>query len=126
MRTDPPAEPGRPDASGAVPSGIDSPCTRFFVSKTPSGNVLLVNNDHKFSRTNMTVYLSEDDGKTWKYKRCIDTYPNISYPDVDFYNGIIYLVYDKNRIPNGKIMFTSFTEDDIKNPDYIFELNCIN
>ena len=112
--------------SKAVPSGIDNPNTRFFISRTPLGNVLLVNNDHKFSRTNMTVYLSEDDGKTWKYKRCIDTSPNTSYPDVDFYDGRVYLVYDKNRVPNGKIMFVSFTEDDIKNPDYIFEPDCIN
>ena len=40
-------------------SGIDSPNTRFFVSRTPSGRILLVNNDHREKRTNMTVYLSE-------------------------------------------------------------------
>ncbi len=112
--------------SQTLPSGIDNPNTRFFVAKTPSGNVLLVNNDHRFQRTNMTVYLSEDDGKTWKYKRLIDASLNISYPDVDFYDGRIYLIYDKERVQSGKILFTSFTEDDIKNPDYTFEINCIS
>ena len=112
--------------SCTVPSGIDSPNTRFYVSKTPSGNVLLVNNDHRYDRTNMTIYLSEDEGKTWKYKRCIDTSDNISYPDVDFYNGRIYLIYDKGRLPDGEILFLTFTEDDIKNPDYTFEINCIS
>ena len=112
--------------SRATSSGIDSPNTRFFVSKTPSGNVLLINNDHKFRRTNMTIYLSEDDGHTWKYKRCIDTSSNVSYPDVDFFEGRIYLIYDRERLPKGEILFTSFTEDDIKNSDYEFEIECIS
>jgi len=110
----------------SISSGIASPNTRFFVATLPSGSVLLINNDNKIQRTNMTVYLSEDDGKTWKYKRLLDSSPNTSYPDVDFYNGRIYLIYDKERLPNGKILFTSFTEDDIKNPDYEFEINCIS
>ena len=112
--------------SDAVPSGIDSPNTRIYVSRTPSGNILLVNNDHKLTRTNMTIYLSEDDGITWKYKKCIDTSSNVSYPDVDFHNGRIYLIYDKDRMPKGEIIFTSFTEDDIKNPDSEFKIDCIS
>lgn len=45
----------------------------------------------------MTLYLSEDDGATWKYKRCVDTRNNISYPDADFHDGKIYLSYDRER-----------------------------
>ena len=112
--------------SETISSGIDNPNTRFFVAKTPTGNVLLINNDHKFKRRNMTVYLSKDDGKTWKYKRCIDSSMGLSYPDVDFYDGKIYLMYDKERWPKGEILFTSFTEEDIKNPDYRFEITCIS
>lgn len=94
-------------------SGIDSPNTRFYVSRTPSGKVLLVNNDDKTERKNMTLYLSEDDGKTWKYKRRIDKRDGISYPDVDFYGEKIHLVYDRERTGAKEILFASFTEADI-------------
>jgi hypothetical protein len=45
-------------------NGIVNPNTRLYVGRTPSGRVLLVNNDDNRQRINMTVYLSEDDGST--------------------------------------------------------------
>jgi len=99
----------------AALSGIDSANTRFFVSHTPSGRLLLVNNDDRTVRKNMTLYLSEDDGLTWKYKCCIDTRTSISYPDVDFFQDRIYLTYDRERTGAKEILFTSFTEADIIN-----------
>ncbi len=104
----------------AKPNGIDSPNTRLFLARTPAGRVLLVNNDHRKSRCRMTVYLSEDDGLTWKYKRCIDGRDNLSYPDADFYDGRIYLTYDRGRTGEREILFLSFTEDDIMNEDHLF------
>jgi len=95
------------------PSGIVSPSTRFFVSRTPTGRILLVVNDHPKERTNMTAYLSEDDGVTWKYKRCLDTRKNLSYPDADFHDGKIYLTYDRERTGAKEILLLSFTEEDI-------------
>lgn len=103
----------------AVLSGIDSPNTRFFVSRTPSGNVILINNDDRIMRCKMTVYLSEDDGETWKYKKCIDFRGGTSYPDADFYDGRIYMTYDCCRVSEREILFLSFTEEDIKNPDCV-------
>lgn len=105
----------------AVQSGIDSPDTRFYVARTPTSRILLINNDAKDSRSNMTVYLSEDDGETWKYKRCIDPRDALSYPDADFHGGRIYLTYDRGRTTDKEILFMSFTEEDIMNPDYTFE-----
>ncbi|MBQ9115979.1 MAG: exo-alpha-sialidase, partial [Clostridia bacterium] len=67
-------------------------------------------------RTNMTVYLSEDDGATWKYRKCIDSRPSLSYPDADFCDGRIYLTYDRERTGAKEILFTSFTEEDIISP----------
>ena len=69
----------------------------------------------------MTVYLSEDDGVTWKYKRLIDDRNNLSYPDVDFFDGKIYLTYDRERTGAKEILFLCFTEDDIMNDSYVFE-----
>lgn len=99
--------------SEAQLSGIDAPNTRFFVSRTPSGRVLLIHNDDREDRKNMTLSLSEDDGKTWKYHLCIDTRNHISYPDADFYNGRIYLTYDRERTGAKEILFASVTEEDI-------------
>lgn len=110
-------------------TNIESPDTRIFVARTPSGRILLVNNDSSKSRCNMCVYLSEDDGANWKYKRHIDERDNLSYPDVDFYNGKIYLTYDRERCGIGsarEILFMSFTEDDIMNNDYVFTPSIIS
>ena len=96
-------------------SDIVAPNTRFFVSRTPSGRVMLVANDDEKIRKNMTVYLSEDDGESWKYKQCIDERVSVSYPDADFYGGKIFLTYDRERTGAKEILFTSFTEDDIIN-----------
>lgn len=98
----------------AKPSGIVCPDTRFFVSRTPSGRVLLVKNDDNEKRINMTACLSDDDGETWNHSLLIDTRWT-TYPDVDFYNGNIYLVYDSERTKAREILFVKLTEDDIIN-----------
>lgn len=97
----------------ARPSGIVSPNSRFFVSRTPSGRILLVRNDDPHERCRMTLSLSEDDGATWAYTACIDGRTSLSYPDVDFYGGRIYLTYDRERTGAREILFASFTEEDI-------------
>lgn len=94
-------------------SGIDSPNTRFYIGRTPSGKILMVNSDHRTSRTNMTVYLSEDEGKTWKYKLLLDSRWDISYPDVDYYEDKIFITYDRERGGAKEILFVSLTEEDI-------------
>lgn len=94
-------------------SGIDSPNTRFFVARTPTGRLLLVNNDDRRERRNMTVYLSENDGASWPYRLLLDGRTALSYPDVDFYGGRIYLTYDRERTGAREILFTSFTEEDV-------------
>ncbi len=103
----------------AKDSGITAADTRFFVQKLPSGRVLLINNDDPKARSKMTVQLSEDDGKTWKYKVCIDPRDANSYPDADYRVGKIYLVYDRGRTSHKEIIFASFTEDDIINGNEI-------
>ncbi len=95
-------------------SEINSPNTRFYIGRTPSGRILLVNNDDRESRVKMTVYLSDDDGATFKYKRRVgDETHQTSYPDVDFYDGKIYLTYDHERTGAKEILLSVFTEEDI-------------
>lgn len=99
--------------SDAKKSGIVCANTRFFVSRTPSGRIILVTNDSPDTREKITVYLSEDDGKSWKYKKCIDERLGLSYPDVDFYKDRIYITYDRGREFARQILFADFTEQDI-------------
>ena len=96
-------------------SGIVSADTRFFISRTPTGRLLLVRNDDRVRRTNMTLCLSEDDGVSWQYECCIDTRADLSYPDADFLDNKIYLTYDRERTGAKEILFTVFTEEDIIN-----------
>ena len=102
--------------SDGVLTDIQSPNTRLWVSRTPSGRVMLINNNDASVRQNMTVYLSEDDGVTWKYKKLIDPRRGVSYPDADFYNGRVYLTYDRGRTGAREILLLSFTEEDIMDP----------
>ncbi len=104
--------------SEAIASEIESPNTRFYIGRTPSGRILLVNNDDREIRHKMTVYLSEDDGVTFKYKRRVGDPSHLtSYPDVDFYGGKIYLTYDHERTGAREILLSVFTEEDIMKED---------
>lgn len=94
-------------------SGIVSADTRFFVKKLPSGRVMLVVNDDAKTRKNMTVFLSEDDGENWQYKKCIDSRCDVSYPDADISGARIFLTYDRSRCGHKEILFASFTESEI-------------
>jgi hypothetical protein len=91
--------------------------SRFYIGRTPSGKILLINNDQKntakHERSNLTVYLSDDDGKTFKYKKMLDDRVGVSYPDVDFYDGKIYVIYDRGRDIENKLVLSIFTEEEI-------------
>ena len=66
----------------------------------------------------MSVWLSEDDGESFAYKKPVDD-PDFftSYPDVDFFDNKIYLTYDRERTGAKEIRLLAFTEDDIISPD---------
>ncbi|MCQ2436459.1 MAG: glycoside hydrolase, partial [Clostridia bacterium] len=98
-----------------VPTDILNPNTRFFISRTPTGRLLMIGSESRTERTNMTLYLSDDDGKTWFARQTIDTRPELSYPDADFYDGKIYFTYDRERCGAMEIYIGITTEDDIIN-----------
>lgn len=108
-----------------VDSGLGGPCSRFFIRRLKSGRVLLVNHYEFTGRNNLTALLSEDDGKTWKYKLLIDERNAVSYPDgVEADDGYIYITYDRERgcFKNSlqeayddarEILYAKITEEDI-------------
>lgn len=94
-------------------SPFQDPSSRFYYSRTPSGNLLLIKNDHANNRSHMTAFLSTDDGATWPYRLLIDERDGTSYPDADFFAGKIYLLHDLGRCEEKEIVLSVFTEEDI-------------
>jgi len=97
-------------------SNIVSSCTRFFIGRLPSGKIILIHNNHPTKRSNMTVALSEDDGKNWQYSLLLDAgeSSDVSYPDVSWDDdGNIYIVHDNGRTSFKEIILSVVSEDDI-------------
>jgi hypothetical protein len=95
-------------------SGLGGPCSRFFIRRLRSGNLLLVNHYNFTGRNNLTAMLSKDDGKTWEGFLVLDERDDVSYPDgVQADDGTIYIVYDHDRYGDKEILMASFTEEDV-------------
>jgi len=91
--------------------------TRFCFARLKSGNLILIANDHPKSRSLMTAFLSEDEGKTWPHKLLLDERNLVSYPDAaEGKDGFIYVAYDRGRYSKDQqeILFAKITEADIK------------
>lgn len=109
----------------AVDSKLGGPSSRFFIQRLASGRLLLINHHNFSGRNNLTAFLSEDEGKTWKYSLLLDERQNVSYPDaVESKDGYIYITYDRERgaahanldsVMNcaREILFAKITEEDI-------------
>ena len=90
------------------------PNSRFFIRRLRSGRLLLVNHDRFQGRNNLTATLSDDDGKTWHGDLLLDERADVSYPDgVESPDGVIYVVYDRERTRAREILLATFAEDDI-------------
>lgn len=99
--------------------------SRFYIGRLNSGNLILVMNAST-SRSNMTVFVSEDGGLTWPYSLLIDHRSDVSYPDVSQTDdGTIHLTFDRDRYGAKEIWYCRFTEQDVKNKDVysVFRLN---
>ncbi|MEA4823580.1 MAG: sialidase family protein [Clostridiaceae bacterium] len=95
-------------------SGLGGPCSRFFIRRTRSGRLLLVNHYHFSGRNNLTALLSDDDGATWRGGLLLDGRANVSYPDgAEDDAGNHYIIYDRERTGAREILLARVTEDDI-------------
>lgn len=103
--------------SPLVPSKIQHPPARFFISRLNSGNLLLVKHgpiDMRIGRSHLMAFISIDDGYLWSDGLLLDERSGISYPDgQQTSDGTIYITYDYSREKEQNILITSFTEDDI-------------
>ncbi len=102
----------------ATPSAIHHPVARFHIRRLASGRILLIKHgatiDTHEGRSQLTAWLSEDEGKTWQGGLMLDERKGISYPDgFQVPDGTIYISHDRNRSTDGEILMARFTEEDI-------------
>lgn len=106
-----------------LPAPLNSPGSRFVFRKLKSGNWLFVTNSAA-DRSNLTAYLSTDEGVSWSKGLSIDKRLGAEYPDAaEDDNGNIYLIYDCGRFENQQleIRYSIFTEDDLVKGEFIGE-----
>ena len=95
-------------------SGLGGPNSRFHIRRTRSGKLLLVNHYHFTDRNNLTAFLSDDDGKTWKGGLLLDGRSNVSYPDgAEDDCGNHYIIHDYDRYNAKEIVLSKVSEEDI-------------
>jgi hypothetical protein len=67
------------------------------------------------TRSHLTAYLSDDDGRSCRSGFELDERAGVAYPDgVQAEDGTIYVIYDRNRTTDQEILLATFTEDDIR------------
>jgi sialidase-1 len=100
--------------SAAQASKIASPGSRFFIRRLSSGNLLLVNHYKFKGRSHLTAQLSTDDGANWNEGLLLDERSGVSYPyGVEDADGLIWIVYDRDRKGAGEILLAKFREADV-------------
>jgi sialidase-1 len=100
--------------SAAQASKIANPGSRFFIRRLSSGNLLLVNHYKFKGRSHLTARLSTDDGANWNEGLLLDERSGVSYPDgVQDADGLIWIVYDRDRKGAGEILLAKFREADV-------------
>jgi hypothetical protein len=72
-------------------------------------------NHYKFTgRSHLTAQISTDDGASWNEGLLLDERERVSYPDgVQDKDGIIWVVYDRDRQGAGEILLARFREEDV-------------
>ena len=84
-----------------------------MVNHQPENGLYRPTPDEEFFyiRSQLTAYLSCDDGKTWSKQLLLDERDGVSYPDVaQDDNGDIYIIYDYNRYKDMEILMAVIRE----------------
>ena len=99
------------------PSPIQHPPARFFVRRLKSARLLLVKHgpiDQQTERRDLSAFLSEDDGQSWRGGLLLDERLGVSYPDgIQAPDGSISIIYDYSRTGDREILLATFTEKDV-------------
>lgn len=103
----------------AVESDIPNPGASIEVLKLKNGDWLLAYNDVDDGRYSITVAISDDEGKTWKWKKKLENRKggSFSYPSViQADDGKIHITYSYRLSDTQKsIKYAAFDEEWVKN-----------
>jgi predicted neuraminidase len=105
---------------------LPNPGAGFDAITLPNGEWLMVFNDQEEGRYNLTVAISDDEGKTWKWKKAIENdtragkttashYPSVCIGE----NGRIHISYSYHRgdvTPGKTVKHVTLTTDWVKQP----------
>jgi len=85
--------------SPAKPTELPNPGSGIDVLKLKSGNLVLIYNHTKISRSPLNLARSTDDGKTWKAMKVLEDQPGeYSYPAIiQSADGMLQMTYTWNR-----------------------------
>lgn len=84
-------------------SGVKNPGSSLEMIKLRNGHVVLVFNDSKKNRSNLSIALSYDEGKSWAHVKAIENKPghNYSYPSIAQDRlGLIHVLYSYDNLTN--------------------------
>lgn len=111
--------------SSPTRAAIANANSRHVLRRLRSGRLLLVKHGTRFdecpgvaykpgARSQLTAFLSEDDGATWKGSLVLDERATVTYPDcTQAPDGGLFVSYDYNRDHEGQILLARFTEEDV-------------
>lgn len=103
--------------TAAEKSAIPHVNARFFIRRLRSGSLLLVRHnppDGK-TRSHLTAYVSDDEGRSWSGGMLVDERVGVSYPDgVEDEKGVIRVIYDFERTKSRQILMAVFREEDVR------------
>ena len=90
------------------------PNTRFAFRRLKSGRIILVYHPEGCGRSDLTAWLSDDDGVSFAGGLLLDDRFETSYPDLtEDDDGNIYIAYDFNRTKEKEMYLAKITEEDI-------------
>lgn len=117
------SEDGGKTWTDTVASKIKNTSSRFFIRRLQSGALLLVKNgpiDQDVGRSQLTAFVSDDDGETWIGGLMFEERGDTSYPDGgQSDDGTITIVYDYNRYTDREILCARFTEEDVRQGKFV-------
>lgn len=103
--------------------------SRNALARSPSGRLVMVFNKSMSTvhRTDMTIALSDDEGRTWPHAHTFDSSLQVSYPDIDFAaNGDILVAYDMDRHNHKRILLARFVEQAIVDGSPSVDIKLVN
>ena len=93
---------GRTWSSPPEQTDIPNPSSKFRLHRLHTGQIVLIHNPNPRPghRNPLSLWISDDDMKTWNYKRDLVDFPGrLQYPDgfVDEKEGYVHFAFDYNR-----------------------------